>query len=171
MTYELVWTKTTASVLAASHFGRAAVCRQQTLARAHLQSTKRPRWHRGDKDVTASIAHKGDLTTVLEKKRRKWRGHACTCRLPSFFFIILTMQKVKQTCISSWLYLEYGTSNKQPLLPKLYYFLMQTINRTKHIFIAISILINYFHENTFLHLMCLCSGINYSIIFLLYFLN
>jgi hypothetical protein len=47
---------------------RAAVCRQQTLARAHLQSTKRPRWHRGDKDVTASIAHKADLTTVLEKK-------------------------------------------------------------------------------------------------------
>jgi hypothetical protein len=50
------------------------------------------------------------------------------------FFIILTMQKVKQSCVLSWLYLECGTSDKQPLLPKLYYFLEQTINSTKHIF-------------------------------------
>jgi hypothetical protein len=53
---------------AAMHVGGHAT-KGRASSHARADSWKRPRWHRGDKDVTTSIAHKADLTTVHEKKK------------------------------------------------------------------------------------------------------
>jgi hypothetical protein len=70
---------------AAMHVGGHAT-KGRASSHARADSWKRPRWHRGDKDVTTSIAHKADLTTVHEKKKEKVTRPRMHMHAPIFLY-------------------------------------------------------------------------------------